>query len=60
MENLSSQAPPGWLDALAESESQLAAGQTVASESMMQRLRESIARLEAKRTPPRKKSSRIV
>jgi PHD/YefM family antitoxin component YafN of YafNO toxin-antitoxin module len=42
-------APPGWLEALAESEAELAAGKTVPSEPIMQRLRETIARLEAKR-----------
>lgn len=42
-------APPGWLEALAESEAELAAGLTVPSEPIMQRLRETIARLEAKR-----------
>jgi ribosomal protein L29 len=41
-------APAGWLEALARSEAQLAAGQLVPGEEIMRELRESIARLEAK------------
>ena len=43
-------APAGWLEALAESEAQLAAGQIVSGEEVMRELDECIARLEAKRT----------
>jgi hypothetical protein len=39
----------GWLEALAESEAQLAAGQIVSGEEVMRELRESIDRLEVKR-----------
>jgi hypothetical protein len=46
MDDSSPLPPPGWLEALAESEAQLAAGQTVPSEPIMQRLRETIARLD--------------
>jgi hypothetical protein len=42
------EAPAGWLEALAESEAQLAAGQTVPGEAVRQGLRDSIARLETK------------
>jgi len=45
-------APPGWPEALAESEAELAAGRTVPSEPITQRLRETIARHEAKRAVP--------
>ena len=40
--------PQSWLDALEPSEAQLAAGQTVPAEPIMQRLRDSIAELERK------------
>ena len=40
--------PQSWLDALERSEAQLAAGQTVPAEPIMQRLRDSIAELERK------------
>jgi hypothetical protein len=40
-------APAGWLEALARSEAQLAAGQVVPGEEIMRKLRDSIARLEA-------------
>jgi hypothetical protein len=50
----------GWLEALAESEAELAAGLTVPAEVVHQRIRESIARIEAKRaaTPLRETTSR--
>jgi hypothetical protein len=41
-------APAGWLEILAESEAQIATGQVVPPEVVRQRLRDSIARLEAK------------
>jgi hypothetical protein len=41
------EAPEGWLEALAESEAQLAAGQIVSGYEIMRELHESIARLEA-------------
>jgi hypothetical protein len=40
-------APPGWLEALAESEAELAAGQTVPLAPVLAELRASAARLEA-------------
>jgi hypothetical protein len=44
-------APPGWAEALDESVAELAAGvPTVPGEEVMRELRESIARMEAKRT----------
>ena len=48
--------PAGWLEALARSEAQLAAGQVVPGEAILRELRESIARLEAKHAaqPPRR------
>lgn len=42
------QSPQRWLDDLEESEAELAAGQTVKSGPLRQRLRDSIARLEAR------------
>lgn len=42
-------APAGWLEALAESEAELAAGLTVPGEVVHQELRDAIARLKAKR-----------
>jgi hypothetical protein len=40
--------PVGWLEALAESEEDLAAGRIVPGDMVMRDLRESLARLEAK------------
>ena len=40
--------PDEWLDALARSEAELASGQIVPGELVHQKLRESIARIEAK------------
>jgi hypothetical protein len=40
-------APPGWLEALAESEAELAAGMTVSGASVRRRLLDSLDRLEA-------------
>ena len=42
--------PSGWLDAIAESEAELAAGLTVPGDEVMRELYESIARLEARQT----------
>jgi len=42
--------PAGWLEALAESEAELAAGLTVPGDEVMRELYESIARLEARKT----------
>jgi hypothetical protein len=42
-------APAEWLEALAESDAQLAAGQIVGGEDVMRELDECIAQLEAKR-----------
>jgi hypothetical protein len=48
--------PTDLLDALAESEAELAAGQTSPGDDIMRELHESIARLESQQapTPPRK------
>ena len=51
------EAPAGWLEALAESEAELAAGQTVPAEAVQQRLRDAIARLEADRTAPARRGT---
>jgi len=45
--------PASWLEALAESEAELAAGQTVPGEVVRQRLLDSIARIEAKQAAAR-------
>jgi hypothetical protein len=42
------EAPTGWLEALSESEAELAAGETVPGEVVRQRLLDSIARIEAR------------
>jgi hypothetical protein len=42
-------APAGWLEILEESEAELAAGLTVPGEVVRQMLRDSLARLEARR-----------
>jgi hypothetical protein len=42
-------APSGWLDALAKSEAELAAGHTVPGDVVHQRIRDTIARIEARR-----------
>ena len=45
--------PAGWLEALARSEAQLAAGEIVTGDDIMRELHESVARLEAKRAAER-------
>ena len=40
-------APPDWLEALAESEADLAAGRIVSGELVLRELRDSLARLES-------------
>ena len=52
-----SETPAGWLEALAESEAELAAGQTVPGEAIRQRLRDAIARLEANQTAPARRGT---
>ena len=49
--------PTGWLEALAESEAELAAGQTVPGEAIRQRLRDAIARLEANQPAPARRGT---
>jgi hypothetical protein len=46
--------PADWLEALAESEAQLAAGQTVSGKVVRRHLRDSLARLEAKQVLPKR------
>jgi hypothetical protein len=41
--------PAGWLEALARSEAELAAGPTVPAEAVHQRIRDAIARIEARK-----------
>jgi hypothetical protein len=53
--SLTKQPPSGWLEALARSEAQVAAGQIVSGEAIMRELDESIARLESKRADDRKR-----
>lgn len=43
--------PAGWLESLERSEAQLAAGQVVSGAAVRQRLRDSIARMEARLEP---------
>jgi hypothetical protein len=50
-------APDGWLDALEESESQLQAGHTVPGDIVRQNLRESVARLKAKKPAARRQDA---
>ncbi|HUB14921.1 MAG TPA: hypothetical protein VMB34_23430 [Acetobacteraceae bacterium] len=42
-------APAGWLEILEESEAELAAGLTVSAETVHRRIRDAIARIEAKK-----------
>jgi hypothetical protein len=49
MDDTPNTAPAGWVDLLAESEAELAAGQLVSGEEVMRELDECIDRLEAKR-----------
>jgi hypothetical protein len=52
------EAPAEWLEALARSDAELAAGQTVPAEAVHQRIRDAIARIEGKRTgAPRRKTA---
>ena len=44
-------APQDWIDALARSKAQIEAGQTVPLAPVLQRLRESVARMEAGTSP---------
>ncbi len=46
-------APAGWLEALERSEAQLARGETVPLEPVLERLRATIARMDAKRAGAR-------
>lgn len=57
---ITASAPIGWLKILEESEAELAAGLTVSGEVVRQMLRDSLARLDARRdaTPPRKANPR--
>ena len=48
-------APAGWLQALERSEAQIAAGETVSLAPVLNLMRESIARMEAKRAQSDKK-----
>lgn len=51
MSNETNHTPPvSWLDDIAESEAQVAAGQVVPLEPVLERIRGSIARMEARRT----------
>jgi hypothetical protein len=47
---VSTQAPAGWLEALARSEAQLAAGLTVPGDAVRKRLHDALVRLEARQT----------
>jgi hypothetical protein len=54
MDALTPKTPPDWLlDSLARSEAQIAAGETVPLEPVLDRLRASIARMKAKPVPKR-------
>jgi len=55
--SLPKRAPAGWLEALARSEAQLAAGQIVSGEEIMRELDESSARLEARQAGARKRGT---
>ena len=57
MDDTTPRPPAGWLESLERSEAELAAGQTVPMETVMRKLRESAARLEKKRKPPRSRAA---
>jgi hypothetical protein len=50
MDDMLNPVPAGWLEALAESEADLAAGRVVPGDLIMRDLRDSLAQLEAKAT----------
>ena len=50
--------PPSWVEALDRSEAQLAAGQVVDGSAVRQRLRDSIARMEALPEPDARQTRR--
>jgi len=49
---LASTIPAGWLEALAESDADLAAGRIVPGETVLRDLKESLARIEARAFSP--------
>jgi ribosomal protein L29 len=59
MDDAPNPAPAGWLESLARSEAQIAAGQIVSGEQVMREIRESIARLETKHAKePKRRATR--
>jgi hypothetical protein len=48
MDEMTSPAPAGWLEALARSEARLAAGEIMSGDAIMRELREAAERLEAR------------
>ena len=57
MDNVADNTPPGWLEILAESDAELAAGQIVSGATVHRELQESIARLEAKAATRRREAT---
>jgi hypothetical protein len=59
MDTVSDKAPPGWLaESLERSETQIAAGQTMPIEPVLDRLRASIVRMKASQTKVEPKTAR--
>jgi hypothetical protein len=59
MDAVADKTPPGWLaESLERSEAQIAAGQTVPLEPVLDRLRASIARMKGKQPRPEPKTAR--
>ncbi len=59
METVPNKVPPNWVvESLERSEAQIAAGQTVPLEPVLDRLRASTARMKAAQVPPEPKTAR--
>jgi len=59
MDAVANKTPPTWIvESLERSEAQIAAGQTVPLEPVLDRLRASIARMKAAQAPPEPKTAR--
>ena len=58
MDDTKNSNPAGWLDSLARSKAQIEAGQSVPIEPVLDRLRSSIARMEARQAAQAKRVAR--
>ena len=58
MDTMEGHIPPGWLESLTRSKAQIEAGQAVPMEPFLDRLRGSIARIEAQQVDRTKRAAR--